>query len=216
MGKIHVTINGMKITVREGATILRAAALHGIDIPTLCHVRDRVPTGACRVCVVEVEGARTLAGSCHTPAAEGMVIHTHSPRVLAARRVIVELMLTAHTGLCVNDPNADNCGLHRLASESEVGAPRFAVRAPRFYPAEEGNPYVRRDLSKCILCRKCVVACGEIAGKYVLAVGYRGFLSKIVTGCDDVLDTEKCRDCGICIEQCPTGALHRPPEESKQ
>jgi NADH dehydrogenase/NADH:ubiquinone oxidoreductase subunit G len=215
MGNMRITIDGKKITARGGTTILEAAALHGITIPTLCHVKDRTPTGACRVCVVEVEGARTLAGSCHTPVAEGMVIHTRSPRVLAARRVIVELMLTAHTGLCVNDPNADNCGLHILASDNEVGAPRFAVRAPRFYPAEESNPYVRRDLSKCILCRKCVVACAEIAEKNVLAVGYRGFRSKVIAGFDETLDTVECRDCGICIEHCPTGALGRPNAEAK-
>jgi len=208
--RMHVVIDGKKVKVRRGATILEAARRAGIEIPTLCHVQGHPAPGVCRVCVVEIEGARTLAGSCHTPVSESMVVHTRTPKVLAARRAVVELMLAAHTGHCVNDPNADNCGLHNLASDQEVGAPRFKVRVPRFYPPEYDNPYVRRDLSKCILCRKCITACNQVAGKNVLAVGYRGFRSKIITGYDESLAAEQCRDCGVCIEHCPTGALSRP------
>jgi len=160
--------------------------------------------------VVEVQGSKTLMGACHTPVSEGMLVFTHTPRVVAARKVIVELMLTGHTGDCVNDTNAENCKLHNLASDYEVGAPRFNVRSPRFYPAEESNPYVKRDLSKCVLCRKCVKACREIAHKNVLSMGYRGFRSKVVSGFDEELTTEACRDCLVCIEHCPTGALSRP------
>jgi NADH dehydrogenase/NADH:ubiquinone oxidoreductase subunit G len=211
MDNVKLLIDGKSIKVRGGATILEAAAAHGITIPTLCHIKNQLPTGICRVCVVEVEGSRTLVGSCHTPVTQGMVVHTRSPKVIAARRVIVELMLTAHTGDCVNDSNAENCVLHNLASDYEVGAPRFNVRAPRFYPAEEANPYIIRNLSKCILCRKCVRSCAEIAHKNVLSIGYRGFRSKVVTGYDEALTTEACRDCGICLEHCPTGALSAAP-----
>jgi len=211
MGRVKLNIDGTSVKVREGTTILEAAAVHGITIPTLCHIKDQLPTGACRVCVVEVEGSRTLMGACHTPVSQGMVVHTHSPKVVAARRVIVELMLTAHTGDCVNDTNAENCVLHNLASDYQVGAPRFNVRAPRFYPAEEANPYIVRDLSKCILCRKCIRACSDIAGKNILSIGYRGFRSKVVTGFDEALTAEACRDCGICIEHCPTGAMSAAP-----
>jgi predicted molibdopterin-dependent oxidoreductase YjgC len=130
--------------------------------------------------------------------------------VAAVRKVIVELLLTSHTGDCVNDANAENCALHNLASDYEVGAPRFNVKAPRFYPAEESNPYVKRNMSKCILCRKCVKVCGEIAGKDVLSIGYRGFRSKVVSGFDEALTAEACRDCLKCIEHCPTGALSAP------
>jgi len=207
MGTVKLTIDGEKIKVREGVTILEAAEANGIKIPTLCHIEDQLPTGACRICVVEVEGSKTLVGSCHTPVSQNMVVHTHSPKVVAARRVIVELMLTAHTGDCVNDTNAENCFLHNLASDYEVGAPRFNVQAPRYYPAEESNPYVVRNLSKCILCRKCILACSDIAHKNILSIGYRGFRSKVVTGYDELLNTEACGDCGICIEHCPTGAL---------
>jgi len=211
MRNVNVTIDNKKVRVREGSTILEAAEACGITIPTFCHIKGLLPNGVCRVCVVEVEGSRTLMGACHTPVSQGMVVHTQSPRVVAARRVIVELLLTAHTGDCVNDTNAENCALHNLASDYEVGAPRFNVRAPRFYPVEETNPYIIRDLSKCILCRKCVRACADIAHKNVLSVGYRGFRSKVVTGFDEALTAEACRDCGICIEHCPTGALSAAP-----
>lgn len=210
MGKVNLVIDAASIRVKEGTTILEAAEAQGIKIPTLCYIKDQLPNGVCRVCVVEVEGSKTLVGSCHTPVSQGMVIHTQSPKVVAARRVIVELMLTGHTGDCVNDTNAENCSLHNLASDYQVGAPRFNVKAPRFYPIEEKNPYVVRNLSKCILCRKCIKACANIAHKNVLSIGYRGFRSKVVTGYDEALTTELCRDCGICIEHCPTGALSKP------
>ena len=212
MGNLNVSIDGKKIRVREGSTILDAATANGITIPTLCHIKGQLPSGVCRVCVVEVEGSRTMMGACHTPVTDGMVIHSQSPKVVAVRKVIVELLLTAHTGDCVNDTNAENCGLHNLAADYEVGAPRFNVKAPRFYPAEETNPYVKRNMSKCILCRKCVKVCSELAGKDVLSIGYRGFRSKVVTGYDEALTAEVCRDCGICVEHCPTGALSAGPK----
>jgi NADH-quinone oxidoreductase subunit G/[NiFe] hydrogenase diaphorase moiety small subunit len=136
--------------------------------------------------------------------------------VRAVRRAVVELLLTGHTGDCVTDPNAENCYLHNLASEHEVGAPRFNVKAPRFYPAEADNPYVKRNLAKCILCRKCVTVCRDMAGKSILSVGYRGFRSKVVAGCDEALTSEICRDRGICVEHCPTGALTAGPELAVQ
>jgi len=207
----NVTIDGKRLKASSRMTILEAAKQAGIEIPTLCHMENHPPTGVCRVCVVEVEGARTLVGSCHTPISEGMVIHTRSQRVLDVRKGVVELMLSAHTGMCVNDPNAEACRLHNLASDHEVGAPRFTISHPRFYPIEDKNPYVRRDLSKCILCRRCIIACNEIAGKRVLSIGYRGFESKIIAGYDEFLTTDECRNCGICIEYCPTGALSKPP-----
>jgi NADH dehydrogenase/NADH:ubiquinone oxidoreductase subunit G len=210
MGNVTLHIDGRKLKAKEGSTILEVAEAGGISIPTLCHIKGQLPAGACRVCVVEVAGSRTLMGACHTPVSEGMVVQTHTPKVISARRVIVELMLTGHTGDCVNDPNAENCFLHNLASEHEVGAPRFNVRSPRFYPVEEANPYVRRDMSKCILCRKCVRACSDIARKNILSPAYRGFKTKIVTGFDEALAAEACRDCLVCIEHCPTGALSLP------
>ncbi|MBW2622895.1 MAG: NAD(P)H-dependent oxidoreductase subunit E [Deltaproteobacteria bacterium] len=207
MSDIHLTIDGQDIKAARGKTILETAVENHIQIPSLCHQPETRPTGVCRVCVVEVEGARTLVGSCHTPVSEGMVIHTGSARVLDARKVNLELLMTGHTGSCVTDTNARNCNLHQLASDVELGPPRFHVRRPRYYPVENVSPYIWRDLSKCIMCRRCISACSELAGQDIFSVGYRGFRSKIVAGFDEPLHAEICRDCGICVDHCPTGAL---------
>ena len=210
MGEIKVVIDGRAYSGQEGTTILKAAEELGLRIPTLCYKAELSPFGGCRVCVVEVEGSPRLVASCHTPIREGMVIHTNTPRVRSARQVAVELMLTAHTGPCVTDTGAHECELHHLAAELEVGLPRFKVKAPRNYPVEEISPYVRRDMAKCILCQRCIRACTEIAKKDIYAMAYRGFASKVVVDCDAALDKEACRDCGVCIEYCPTSALTKP------
>ncbi len=209
MDDITVTINGSEISGSTGTTILELALENGIDIPTLCYLKDLSPTGACRICVVEVEGSRTLAASCHTPIAQGMVIQTHSPKVLDTRRTIVELLLSSHSGTCIVCEKANICELRKIAADLEVGLPEFSVKR-RFYPLEDISPYIVRDLSKCILCRKCIRACNEIAKKNVFAIGYRGFDSKVVVDCDEPLNKEVCRDCGICVSYCPTGALGTP------
>jgi len=210
---VKIVLNGEEVSAGEGMTILQAAEQEGIDIPTLCHSPELTPAGVCRVCVVEIEGTKALVGSCHTPITEGMVIHTHSSKVRAARRAIVELLLAGHAGSCVSDVNARNCRLHRLASDLEVGPPRFEMRKPRYFPAEGTNPFVCRDLSKCIICYKCTRACDEIAGKNVLGIAYRGIRSKISVGFDEPLVEETCRDCGVCVDYCPTGALSRPSNQ---
>jgi len=209
MKHVNVTMNGLRTTGREGMTILEVARENGIDIPTLCHRPELAPIGACRVCVVEVEGSKTLVGSCHTPITEGMAIQTHSPRVLETRSTIVELLLASHCGTCYMCEKANICELRAIAADLEVGLPQFRVRK-RFYPVEDSSPHIVRDLTKCILCRRCVWACKELAGKNVFAVGYRGFDSKIVVDFDRPLEKEVCRDCGVCISFCPTGALGRP------
>ena len=210
MADVKIMMDGKELSVAEGMTILEAAEEAGIDIPTLCHRPDLTPDGNCRVCVVEVEGAPRLVASCHTPVTEGMVIRTHSPKVLSARKTVVELLLAGHTGPCVTDECAGECELHYLAAELEAGPPRFQVKTRRSYPVEEISPYVRRDMSRCILCRRCVRACSQIAKKNVFSMAYRGFRSKVVVDCDVPLDTEACRDCGICIDYCPTSALTKP------
>jgi NADH:ubiquinone oxidoreductase subunit E/Pyruvate/2-oxoacid:ferredoxin oxidoreductase delta subunit len=202
-------MDGKTLSSPPGMTILEAADKAGIEIPRLCHQEGIKPSGNCRICVVELEGSRALAGSCHTPIGEGMVISTRSPRVMEARRATIELLLTGHTGTCVTDTEARECGLHKLASDLEVGPPRFHVKRPRLYAPEQG-PYVLRDMSRCILCRKCIRACTEIAGQNVYSMAYRGFASKVVVDFDVPLNKEVCKDCGICIEYCPTSALMWP------
>jgi NADH dehydrogenase/NADH:ubiquinone oxidoreductase subunit G len=210
MTEIRIVIDGIEVIGHEGMTILEAADKAGVEIPTLCHKPDLSLSGNCRICVVEVEGSPTLVGSCHTPIAKGMVVHTRSPKVIATRKVNIELLMTAHTGSCVTDIDARDCELHKLASELEVGPPRFKVRAPRSYPVEEISPYVTRDMSKCILCTRCIRACSEIAKKDIFSMAYRGFCSKVIVDCDVALNKEVCKDCGVCIEYCPTGALTKP------
>jgi NADH:ubiquinone oxidoreductase subunit E len=215
MKPLNITIDGVKVVCPPGATILEAAEKAGIEIPRLCHQEGLKPSGNCRVCVVEVEGSRTLVGSCHTPILDGMVVRSRSPRVLEARKVTIELLLTGHTGTCVTDTEARECGLHKLASDLEAGPPRFHVKRPRLYAVEEG-PYVRRDMSRCILCRKCIRACREVAGQNIYSMAYRGFDSKVVVDCDVPLDKEVCKDCGVCIEYCPTSALMWPEGVKKR
>lgn len=214
--QVTVTIDGVTVDIDEGTTILHAARTVGIEIPTLCHDDGIKPSGNCRICVVEVEGSRTLVGSCHTPCAAGMTISTRSPRVQRARRAAIELLLTSHTGSCVTDTEARECTLHRLASDLEAGPPRFRVRQPRLYDVERASPYVLRDLSKCILCRRCVRACTEIAAQHIYSMAYRGARSKVVVDCDAPLDKEVCKECGICIDYCPTSALLWPDGTKKR
>jgi NADH dehydrogenase/NADH:ubiquinone oxidoreductase subunit G len=211
MGTIAITINRQEIEAQAGMTILEAARENGIEIPTLCYHQELSPIGACRICVVEVEGSRTLVGSCHTPVTEGMVIHTHSDKVLATRRMIVELILASHCGSCYMCEKANICELRQIAADLEVGLPRFQTRK-NYYPLEDVSPYIVRDLTKCVLCRRCVRACREVAGQNVFAIAYRGFDSKVVVDFDQPIDKEVCRDCDVCISFCPTGALSRPRE----
>jgi NADH dehydrogenase/NADH:ubiquinone oxidoreductase subunit G len=210
---IRIVIDGKEASGPEGQTILEAAAKIGIEIPTLCYSPDFHSSGVCRICVVEVEGSRTLVGACHTPITPGMVIRTHTPNVLMARRAMVELLQAGHDSVCVTDPDCQRCALHKLCSDLQVKPSGFRVRQRRHYPVEEISPYIHRDLSKCILCRRCVQACNDIAGMHIFAIGYRGFTSKVVVDGDVPLDKEACRDCGICIDYCPTNALRRPGEK---
>jgi len=205
---ITVIINGSQVTGRGGITILEAARENGIDIPTLCYHESLAPIGACRLCVVEVEGSRTLVASCYTPIAPGMVIHTDSPKVIETRRAIVELMLASHPDSCLVCDKANICELRKIAADLEVGLPRFRLRK-HYYPIEDINPYVIRDMSKCILCRRCVRGCYEIAKQSIYGIAYRGFDSKVVVDLDEPLDKEVCRDCDVCISLCPTGSLSK-------
>ena len=215
MTEITLTLNGSQVSGRQGMTILELATENGIDIPTLCYIPELSPSGVCRICVVEVEGSRTLVASCHTPIAQGMVILTHSAKVLETRKVVLELLLASHAGFCVVCDKANLCQLRNIMTDLEIGLPGFQTRK-RYYPIEDISPYVERDLSKCILCRKCIRVCSEIAKQDVYSTSYRGFDSKVVVDCDQPLDREVCRDCGICIPVCPTGALSKSRKMSQE
>ncbi len=214
MGEVTVTIDGAQVSGHEGMTILEIAQQNGIDIPTLCYSPELPPIGACRICVVEVEGSRTLVGSCHTPITQGMVIYTHSSKVVETRKAIVELLLASHCGSCIVCEKANMCELRKIAADLEVGLPRFQLRK-RYYPIEDVSPYIQRDLSKCVLCWRCIRACREIAKQNVFSTAYRGFDSKVVVDFDEPLDKDVCRDCDVCVSLCPTGALSKPRKVSE-
>jgi NADH-quinone oxidoreductase E subunit len=218
MEPLNIRIDDRDVETQAGMTILQAAGKTGISIPTLCYHRDFIPSGSCRICVVELEGSSRLVGACHTPVANGMVLHTGTPKVLAARKATIELLLAGHTGPCIQDMGAARCDLHRIAWSLEVGPPRFHVKKSRYYPIEKLSPYVHRDLSKCILCSRCINACSDIAGQYIFSTGYRGFRSKVVVDQDIPLNKEVCRDCWLCVEYCPTTALTKPghPEDKSR
>ncbi len=207
--RVNLTLNGRAVSAPQGMTILEVAKENGIDIPTLCYLEGFPPMGACRLCVVEVEGSRTLVGSCHTPVTEGMVVHTHSPKVLAARKILVELLLASHPDSCLVCDKANICELRRIAADLEVGLPRFHARK-HYYPVEDENPHLIRDMSKCILCRRCVVGCKSAGNGSLFSIAYRGFESKVVFGCDQPLDKAASADFDGCIALCPSGALRKP------
>ncbi|MFC2063203.1 2Fe-2S iron-sulfur cluster-binding protein [Chloroflexota bacterium] len=209
MEVIELTIDGLSVHGRKGMTILKAAQENGVEIPTLCYSPELTPIGACRICVVEVDGSRTLVGSCHTPISQGMVVYTHSPKVIEVRRAIVELLLSSHPDSCLVCDKGNQCELHKIAADLEIGIPRFRSKR-RYYPIDDVSPYIVRDLSKCILCRKCIAACNEIKKARVFSMAYRGFHSKVVVDLDHPLDKDICRDCDVCTSRCPTGALSKP------
>ena len=211
---INVTLNGRSVQARPGTTILDLASENDIIIPTLCFHKNLSPTGACRMCVVEVATSRTLVASCHTPAASNMVIETHSPKVMRTRNMIMELMMSSHPDFCLVCDKANICEMRLLSAELGAGLPRFRAKK-RYYPIED-NPYVIRDLTKCVLCYRCIKACKEIKKANLYSMGYRGFHCKVVVDQDVSLDKEVCRDCGICVPYCPVGALGWQPDRFRK
>jgi len=205
MDKINVTLNGQSVSGTKGMTILELAKENGIDIPTLCYLEGFLPTGSCRMCVVEVKNSRTLVASCHTPIAQDMDIQTHSPKVIKARRVIIELLFANHTDNCLMCDKANVCELRKIAADLDVGLTRYAGKR-HFYPIDDGNDYFTRDLSKCILCRRCIKASRETSGRSVFGIGSRGFESRVIASPDQEIDEELSK---ICLDACPVGALSR-------
>ncbi len=206
MEEMKITINGGQVPFKEGDTILKAASDAGINIPTLCHLKDTTPTGACRVCLVEVEGARSLVASCSAPAAKGMVIQTESTEVVKARKSIIGLMLSSgnHSD-CMLCPVSGDCRLQELAFRYKVKSTFPETIKP--YPTESVNPLIMRNFSKCVLCGKCVQACKEVQVNNAIDFGYRGSETKIVAKGDRALKDSDCVFCGECLQTCPVGAI---------
>ena len=204
---INLTIDNQKIKVPEGTTILEAAKQAGIDIPTLCFLKEINEVGDCRMCIVEVEGRRGFATSCIQTVEEGMVVHTHTQNVLEARHVILDLIISNHAKDCLTCTRSGNCELQMLATKFNVLSVEFPGEMTK-HKVDDLSPSIVRDFNKCILCRRCVAACKNVQHIGAIDVINRGFESCISTVGDCSLNNVNCTFCGQCIEACPTGALH--------
>ena len=203
---VNLTLNLQEIQVPEGTTILHAARQLGVKIPTLCNLENREAIGACRVCLVEVEGARTLMAACSTPVNEGMVVRTHSARARAARRQVVELLLSEHDGNCQTCDRGDDCELRALAAE--MGIERVPFEGIKAHAKiDDSTPALIRDNAKCIKCRRCVTVCGEVQGVGALFPQGRGFQTVVGPAFTRDLDSVACVQCGQCAAICPVGAI---------
>ena len=205
MEMLNVTVNGIAVSVPKGATILEAARAAGVEIPTLCYMKEKNEIGACRICVVEATGARGLVTACVYPVTEGMAIQTNTPKVRAARKTTLELILSTHDMNCLSCVRSTNCELQKLCLEYGVDSHAFEGFKPT-YELDYSTPHLVRDNNKCILCRRCVAVCQE---QYVSVIGAnnRGIDTCIGQPFNLPLNETPCISCGQCTAVCPTGAL---------
>lgn len=213
MEMINCKVNGIAVSVPKGATILEAARAAGVEIPTLCYMKEINEIGACRICVVEATGARGLVTACVYPVNEGMEIRTNTPKVRAARKTTLELILSTHDKSCLSCTRSTNCELQKLCFEYGVDAKAFEGFKPH-YELDYSTPHLVRDNNKCILCRRCVAACRE---QYVSVIGAnnRGIDTCIGQPFNISLAETPCISCGQCTVVCPTGALTERDDTDK-
>ncbi|MCM1565248.1 MAG: formate dehydrogenase subunit alpha [Dehalobacter sp.] len=206
MALIKLNINGQEVEAPAGSTVLQAAEYAGIDIPRFCYSPDLSLLGACRICVVEIEGMRGMPTSCTTQAVSGMIVRTESPEVVQARKTILELMLANHPMDCLTCDKMGDCKLAEYAYRYGIKDTPFKGEK-RNYPIDQSDPFIIRDLNKCILCGSCVRACEEITGQDNLSYMYRGFDAMATTANNVPYLESNCVFCGQCVTACPTGAL---------
>lgn len=206
MSDINVKINGITINVPADTSILHAAQAAGIKIPTLCYHPDQEIKANCRICVVEVEGQKNLMPACATAVSEGMIIKTTTPRVLEARRTILELMLAHHPQDCLHCVRSGSCELQDLSSEYDVRYNRFPLEDAHL-PLDYSSPSIVRDPNKCILCGRCIEFCTSKQSVNALGLAHRGFDSQVVPSIGQDLFESPCVMCGQCIHACPVGAI---------
>ena len=207
MENVTIKINGMEVTAPKGSTILEAARLAHIEIPTLCFLKEINEIGACRVCVVEVKGARSLVASCVYPINDGMEVWTNTPKVLDSRKKTVQLLLSNHDRKCLSCVRSGNCELQQLARELGVEDEGYYDGAKTPSCIDDSAAHMLRDNSKCVLCRRCVAVCEHTQGIGAIGANERGFRTNIGSAFEMGLGETSCVSCGQCIAVCPTGAL---------
>jgi predicted molibdopterin-dependent oxidoreductase YjgC len=208
MMPVNLTINDIALKAPQGSTILEAARSVGVRIPTLCHHPDLSNVGGCRICVVSVEKARGLQTACTTPVAEGMVVFTESREARETRRFVLEMLLSDHPNECMTCEANGDCELQDLAYEYKVEWPAAGGARHHYETDPDPNPFVLVDRNKCVLCGRCVRACGEIQNREVWSFAHRGFKTKLAAGADQHMLEARCESCGQCVAYCPVGALY--------
>ncbi|MDB5908291.1 MAG: formate dehydrogenase subunit alpha [Massilia sp.] len=206
---VTLEIDGYQVSVPAGTSVMRAAAENSINIPKLCATDSLEPFGSCRLCLVEIEGRRGYPASCTTPAENGMVVRTQSPKLQEMRKGVMELYISDHPLDCLTCPANGNCELQDMAGVTGLREVRYGMDGANHLKLkkDESNPYFTFDSSKCIVCNRCVRACEETQGTFALTISGRGFESRVSAGQDQPFMESECVSCGACVEACPTATL---------
>lgn len=206
MEDITLIINGKKVMVKKGTTILNAAEKLNIDIPALCYDPDLEITGACRMCLVEIKGSKKLETSCSTKVWDGMVVNTESEKVVNARKEILQMLLDSHPNDCLTCQKAGECLLQEYSYRYDV-AFRDHDGAMRPDLIDTSSPYILKDNSKCIVCGKCIITCAQVSDRAVLSFAERGYETRVIFSGDQSIEESTCVSCNRCVSVCPVGAL---------
>src|ERR1022692_3738460 len=206
---VTLTIDGREVTVPEGSSVMRAAALSQIKIPKLCATEQLEAFGSCRMCLVQIDGMKGLPASCTTPVAQDMKVHTQNKQLAKLRRGVMELYISDHPLDCLTCAANGDCELQDMAGVGGLREVRYGYEGANHLQAakDESNPYFTFDASKCIVCSRCVRACEEVQGTFALTISGRGFESRVSPGMNEGFLGSECVSCGACVQACPTATL---------